>query len=308
MAWYAVWVGQLDANEYRGLLIALFLLTLALLVAGVYFIRRSYWIINTPTSKINSAHQGFVEIEGVAKLLDSAPLASPLTGTACVWYWVSVDRKKSSYDDGVKSDWERVYQHQSDNLIAVDDGSGECLVDPDGARIHPGVERRWYGDTEIPSGVAASGISNRLFGDYRYTEKLLLPEHDLYVLGWFKTIAHDPFQAEQEAVKALLRDWKTDPEKMRSFDRDGDGRISESEWTHARQQAAIEARELQVHSGDQDKQTHLMSKDSQGRRPFIISAIDQTSLARRFRRWGFLAWLASLFGFFFLIAAYYLRA
>jgi hypothetical protein len=307
MAWYAVWVGHLDANEYRGLLIALFLFTLALIVTGVYFIRRSYWIINTPTSKIHSAHQGYIEIEGVTQQMDLAPLASPLTGTACVWYWVSVEHKKSSYGYTGKNVWQRVYQHQSDHLIAVSDSSGACLVDPDGARIHPGVERQWYGDTEIPSGIASSGMTGRLFGDYRYTEKLLLLNHDIYVLGWFKTIAHDPYQAEQEAIKATLRAWKTDPEKMRSFDRDSDGHISENEWAHARQQAELEVRELQVSSGDQEKQTHLMSNDSGGRRPFIISAIDQTSLARRFRRWGFLGWLASLFGFFFLIAAYYLR-
>lgn len=307
MGWYAVWVGHLDANEYRGLLIALFLLTLVLLVTGVYFIRRTYWIINTPTSKIHSAHQGYVEIEGVTQTIDSTPLASPLTGTACVWYWVSVEHKKSSYGDSGKNSWERVYQHQSDQLIAVSDGSGVCLVDPDGARIHPGLEHQWYGDTEIPSGIASSGITGRLFGDYRYTEKLLLPHHEVYVLGWFKTIAHDPFQADQEAIKATLREWKTDPETMRTFDLDGDGHISEDEWARARQKAAFEARVGQVHSGEQEKQTHLMSNDAQGRRPFIISALNQTTLARRFRRWGFLAWLGSLVGFFFLIAAYYLR-
>ncbi|MGC8697073.1 MAG: GIDE domain-containing protein [Halothiobacillus sp.] len=307
MAWYAVWVGHLDANEYRGLLIALFLFTLALFVTGVYFIRRTYWIINTPTSKIQSAHQGYIEIEGVTRLIDAAPLASPLTGTPCVWYWVSVEHKESGYQDTGKNLWQRVYQHQSDHLIAVSDGSGECLVDPDGARIHPGVERQWYGDTEIPSGIAAGGITSRLFGDYRYTEKLLLPNHAVYVLGWFKTIAHDPYQAEQEAIKAMLREWKTDPEKMRAFDLNQDGQISEDEWAHARQQAELEARALRVPSNDQEQQTHFMSNDLQGHRPFIISALDQAALARRFRRWGFLAWFASLLGFFFLITAYYLR-
>lgn len=307
MVWYAVWIGHLGVNEYRGVLLALFLLTLALLVTGVYFVRRTYWIINTPTSKIHSAHQGYIEIEGVTKQIDSTPLASPLTGAACVWYWIAVEHKESSYGDSGKNTWQRVYQHQSDRLIAVSDGSGTCLVDPDDARIHPGVEHQWYGDTEIPRGNASSGITNRLFGDYRYTEKLLLPNHAIYVLGWFKTIAHDPFQAEQEAIKATLRAWKTDPEKMRAFDFDGDGHISENEWARVRQQAAIAAREQQVQSSDQEIHTHLMSKDAQGHRPFIISAINQTALARRFRRWGYLAWLASVLGFFFLIVAYYVR-
>ncbi len=303
MAWYATWLSQLDVTEFRWVLFIQILLTLALLVAGVYFIWRTHWVINTPTSKIHSAHQGYIEIEGVAQFHDSTPLVSPLTGTPCVWYSVLVEKKNSWDDSGFRNSWERVYHHQSDNLIAVDDGSGTCLVDPDGARIYPGSARQWHGDTQIPSGIV-----DRLFGDYRYTEKLLLPGHDLYVLGWFKTIALDPFQAEQDTVKTLLRDWKTDPDKMRTFDLNKDGQISEDEWAHARQQATQQARLDVAAGGELDKQTHLMSAMPHGRQPFIISAIDQTSLARRFRRWGYLAWAMSLVVFFFLISAYTLRS
>ncbi|OZB82646.1 MAG: hypothetical protein B7X28_03305 [Halothiobacillus sp. 13-55-253] len=280
MTWYAHWVGSLDDNGYHFLLVGLILLTLILLVAGVWFVRRTYWIINTPTSKIVSAHQGYIEIEGITKNIDASPLVSPLTGTACV--------------------------HESDNLIVVEDETGECLVDPESASIRPNLRRQWYGATERPSG-ATNSVGGQFFGDYRYTEKLLLPHRNLYVLGWFKTITHDPYVVENESVASLLREWKHDPQMMKTFDLDGNGSIDSKEWDQAREAARQQIQAQQVRELARPQQTHLMSANPQSRRPYIISADDQTVLAKRFRRWGYLLWAGSVLAFFFWVSAYYVR-
>lgn len=282
-------------------------LTLAALVAGVFFIRRSYWIINTATSKIASAHQGYVEIEGITKNIELVPLVSPLTGTACVWYWVCVEHNDNDEMGNMqKSAWRRIYQHQSENLIAVEDETGECLVDPESATIRPHVNRQWYGSTEWPTGLT-NHVGGSFFGDYRYTEKLLLPHRSIYVLGWFKTITHDPYVVEPESIAALLREWKSDPLKMKSFDLDRNGSIDTKEWDLAREAARKQIYTQQLKEMQRSQQTHLISANSQSRRPFFISADDQTALARRFRRWGFLLWAGSVLSFFFWVTAYYIR-
>lgn len=306
MAWYAQWVGSLDDNGYHFLQFGLILLTLITLVAGIWFVRRTYWIINTPTSKIASAHQGYIEIEGITKNNDVTPLVSPLTGTVCVWYWVSVEQREESFSDSRRSDWRRVYQHESENLITVEDETGECLVDPESAGIRPSTRRQWYGHTERPSGLTTS-VGGQFFGDYRYTEKLLLPHRSLYVLGWFKTIAHDPYAVEGESVASLLREWKHDPAKMKTFDLDGNGSIDVQEWDKAREAAREQIKAQQIQALDRPQQTHFIGASPQSRRPYIISADDQTVLAKRFRRWGYLLWAGSVLAFFFCVSAYYVR-
>ncbi|HQT43566.1 MAG TPA: GIDE domain-containing protein [Halothiobacillus sp.] len=306
MSSYLAWVEHLSVGGYRNYLLVVLFITLALLIAGVYFIRRTYWIINTPTSKIASAHQGYIEIEGVAKQIDSAPLASPLSGDACVWFWVEVAQKENKFGDSSQSTWRRVYSHQSDQLISVQDESGTCLVDPDLAHIHPGLVRNWYGDSERPVG-GLMGAGARLFANYRYTEKLLLADHPIYVLGWFKTITHDAYQAEHESVKALLSEWKSDPAKMKSFDQDGNGVIDGQEWHQARLLAQKITQERRITETYEPNHTHVIGANCQSRRPYLISAVDQTTLARRFRRWGYSLWGLSMLSFFLLMNAYYVR-
>lgn len=306
MAWYAQWVSALDDNGYHFLLVGLILLTLSTLVVGIWFVRRTYWIINTPTSKIASAHQGYIEIEGITKNIDITPLVSPLTGTACVWYWASVEHREQSFGESKRSDWRRIYQHESDNLIAVEDDTGECLVDPESASIRSSLQRQWYGNTERPSGVTNS-VGGQFFGDYRYTEKLLLPHRNLYVLGWFKTITHDPYVVESESVASLLREWKRDPQKMKTFDLDGNGSVDVKEWDQAREAARQQIQAQQLKELERPQQTHLITASPQSRRPYIISADDQTVLAKRFRLWGYLLWAGSILAFFFWISAYYVR-
>lgn len=308
LAFYADWLARLSDHHYLAYLVILVVVTLGLMGAGVFFVRRAYWISNTATSRIASAHQGYVEIEGAAKGEAGVfPLVSPLSGTSCVWFEVSVDQ------DGQPNGWignrkpHRIFHQVSDHLIVVDDGSGECVVDPDGATIFPERIRVWRGETERPSHASAIR-TNKYVGPYRYTEKLILDQDPLYVLGWFKTIRHDAHQLADDSVRDLLRSWKQDPNRMKSFDTDGNGVIDEAEWRAARQAAKDIVRQKQVAEQDVEKShVHTMSNPESQRRPFIISALDQTSLAGRYRRWGYALWLLSAVSFYLWVTAYYLR-
>ena len=75
---------------------------------------------------------------------------------------------------------------QSDTSEApflLDDGTGQCLIDPRGAEVFPGATDVWYGSTEwpevrIPDGQGFFGkLADLLLagGRYRYTEYRLQP-------------------------------------------------------------------------------------------------------------------------------------
>ena len=47
---------------------------------------RKRLIEDTPTSRIRSAPQGFVELAGVAGVFEGEPIIAPLTQRPCCWY------------------------------------------------------------------------------------------------------------------------------------------------------------------------------------------------------------------------------
>src|SRR3990170_7654612 len=63
--------------------------TAAAAFAGWYVWRslnKARTIEDIPTSKARSAHQGYVELEGVGRLMDGAPIVGPLSGPPGGWF------------------------------------------------------------------------------------------------------------------------------------------------------------------------------------------------------------------------------
>jgi len=296
------WVLRLPPGGYLLLWVGLIVLTLVGVIAGMYYLKRSRWIKDTATSKIRSAHQGFVELEGTAKPLEAHyQLKSPLSGTDCVWFDIRVEQYQNEYG-GNNDRWKTVVRQVSDQMIRIDDGTGTCLIDPEGASIYPGFKRSWRGRTEMPAWGTRPGKTSVLFGSaalmglgkqYRYTERLLLENADLYVLGLFKTLGHNPGADIEAKTAALLKQWKQDPQRMKQFDLNQDGRIDMKEWAWARRLARAEAKVQQAQVAMAESEIHTMSKPKDGR-PFILSGIPQKTLVRRKRRRGFAIWAVSI--------------
>src|SRR5690606_16652826 len=94
-------------------------------------LRRARLIEDTPTSRIRSAPQGYVELTGFAREVAAAdtPLRGPLTGKPCVWFRYRIER----YQRGKRSGWHPVESGASAQWFELDDGSGRCWIDPAGA-------------------------------------------------------------------------------------------------------------------------------------------------------------------------------
>lgn len=253
----ALW--RLDSLPIR--VAALSLATILGLWAWLAAMRRHRAIADTPTSRIASAAQGYVELVGQGRPLPDAPLLSPMTSLPCLWYRYTLYRR-------VNDRWEYEEQGRSDLEFLLDDGSGRCLVDPAGAE------------------VLSSHVETREAGDRRYTEHLLSEGDRLYLLGQFASTSasHEGLDARQD-LGDLLHDWKRDPDALRRrFDLDGDGEISEQEWSLA--VAAARREVADSHRGRlREPIRHRLSKPPRGR-IYLISDHAPDDLGRRYARWA----------------------
>ncbi len=260
-------------------------------LAGAYvawrFFRHLRLIADTPTAKIRSAHQGYLELEGSAELMDGDPVLSPLTLTRCCWYRFKVEEKEVRHTSkGSRTSWRTIRRGVSDDLFLLVDDTGRCVVDPEGASVTPSEKNTWYGSTPTPQfGPQRGGGFSWLGGggNFRYTEEVVGPGDHLYALGLLRTQggAGDLGDAREE-VRATLAQWKKDPARMRAFDTDGDGNIDLQEWEAARRAAhdeVVKARAERAASAGTD----LLMKPRDSSRPYILSTVPQEALVRRYR-------------------------
>ena len=267
---------------------ALAICTLISLVSAVSSISRlktARVIEDTPTSKIRSAHQGYVELVGFAKAGPEQLLLSGLSQTPCLWYRYKIERYESS---GKNSSWRSIESKTSEQAFIINDGSGDCYVMPNRAEVSTVRKRSWQGNSLHPS--KTSGI--RLFGQrYRYTEELLCADDLLYVIGLFET-RHPPSPTAVRDVEMtkILTEWKQDYDKLTDrFDRNGDGEIDLQEWELVRAEALRKAERQQRAEGPINP-VHTISYSPSRRQPYIIASSEPESLSRRYR-WQALALL-----------------
>ncbi len=265
------------------------ILFVAMLVAAVSFYffvcMWKYWrlIQDTPTSRLRSAHQGFVELEGKGRFSQDYPVYAPLSNHRCIWYQSLVECKSGF---GSRSSWRVVYQNTSDSPFLFDDGTGTCVIDPRDAEVVSDEALIWYGNTEWPTrtGVMDSApFAMALKNRYRYTERLILPGQRLYVLGQLSTHSPSTHRSLRDVERDLLSGWKLDSEQLRlRFDSNHDGKINLTEWEMARKVAKSEAEA--VHQAMQfEPATNHVFRPGDRQRPFVISVQPQAVIVANSR-------------------------
>lgn len=284
-------IGQMPAFKFWLLATGAILVTAAAFAFAFRWLRRARLIEDMPTSRIRSAAQGYVELEGTARAMAGEPVIAPLTGQPCCWYRYKVERR------GDRGGWRRLEHGASDALFLLEDGTGRCVVDPEGADVTLQERHVWYGTNRRPGNAASrNGNANMLLrvgrwlgrnaldGDrYRYTEELIVDGMPLYAMGEFKTLDElDDRRARGEITRGLLREWKRDGAALLArFDANEDGRLDEQEWEAARQLARKEAARMQQ-AQHRQQIPHLLFRPRSGR-AFLLSTKSQSDLARRYR-------------------------
>lgn len=251
-----------QTESYVGMFVCVALMVPLSLFAWTSAWRRARAVADTPTSKVASAAQGYVELIGSGRPLAGAPLISPVSQLPCLWYRYKIERKDSD------NKWVQEDKGESDASFILDDGTGECIVDPEGAEMLVTKKDSW------------------IQGERRYTQWLLIERQILYALGQFATRGSvDLDMNVAEDVKMLLAEWKTrTAELLERFDLDRNGQIDLREWELARAQARREVlanhRELRACA-----ELHVMHLPGDGRL-YLISDMNPDSLASRYRLWS----------------------
>ncbi|MDR1709252.1 MAG: E3 ubiquitin ligase family protein [Candidatus Accumulibacter sp.] len=252
---------RLDCRE--GWTICIGLIAIISLVAWMFSIWHRRAITDTPASRIASAAQGYVELSGTGRPLDAPPLLSHVTCMPCLWY------RRESY---VRSGSRWIPEDKDESVIPfiIDDGTGRCVVDPEGAEI-------------ITRHMRTRAAKNR-----RTTEWLLLPNDAIYALGEFRTLGGGTVELDaRRDLNDLLTAWKKDrPNLLRRFDLDRDGEISEKEWGLARQAARREVSKMHREARAADE-VHTLRCPAGGRH-YLISNLDPNKMSRHYLRWSFL--------------------
>lgn len=240
------------------------------------------FLLNTPTSKIRSAAQGYVELYGVLDELPDGQLQAPLTGTPCLWWRFKIEEYD---DDGKRKRWRVIESGVSEALVRLRDATGECLINPKGAEVRPSTRRVWSGSERHPRGLSGSvGLLGMLFSAgslYRYTEERLHVGQPLYAIGDFRTQGGAEAFDLTLAQGAVVREWKSDFAGMlQRFDSNGDGQLDPAEWERMRESARVEAQRRQVGRGEVPVH-HQLRKPGETY-PFILSNHGEDQLARGF--------------------------
>lgn len=261
----------LKLESRTGWLVCLSIMAVVSLFAWQSALRRLRSVRDTPTSKIASAAQGYVELTGRGRPFGDPPLLSKFRFLPCLWYRYRIEQR------GQKNEWKTVESGESDESFILYDDTGECIVDPEQAEILTQHQEQWVKE------------------GYRYTEWLLIEPDRLYVLGEFRTKGGSNVDFDSRAeLNALLAEWKKDmPTLLKRFDLDNNGELDMQEWMLARSAAKREVSRIQ-----RDLQSrpdfHLIGRPADGKL-YLISNLPQEKLSRRYLLWSW-AHLTIFFG------------
>ena len=236
-------------------------------------------IRDTPTSRIDSAAQGYVELIGRGMPFGDVPLRSHLKQLPCLWYRYKIEER--TYTGKNRENWRTVESGESPDSFMLRDATGECIVDPEQAEISTIYLDHWNE------------------GDLRYTEWKLLKNDRLYILGEFRTRSGAVEFDSNAELNALLAEWKTDmPALRKRFDLNNDGELDMVEWMLARKAAQREVAKKMREAGAQPD-LHLTNRPRDGKL-YLISNLTPEDLSRRYLYWSW----AHLLIFFVALGAF----
>jgi E3 Ubiquitin ligase len=260
----------LRLESRNGWLVCLSIMAAISILAWLSALYRLRAIRDTPTSRIASAAQGYVELIGLGYSFGD-PLLSKLSALPCLWYRYKIEKR------GSENKWKTVDSGESGDSFILRDGTGECVVDPEQAEILTRHRDQWHD------------------GDYRYTEWKLIERDSLYVIGQFRTQGGSSLEFNtREELGALLAEWKKDmPTLLKRYDLDNNGALDMREWMLARSAARREVGKM-MREAQAQPDINIISRPRRGEL-FLISNLGQDKLSRRYLLWSW-AHLAIFFG------------
>ena len=213
--------------------------------------------------------------------LSVPPPQAPLTGETCLWWRYCIEEYRSN---GKRSSWNVLERGTSEAWLRLADATGECLIDPRGAEVHPAYRKVWTGSLRHPLGLAPRGWLGLLSSGkrYRYTEERLHAGEPLYAIGDFRTTGGGRNGLDLSLAKReVIRQWEGDyAGLLQRFDSNADGQLDEQEWRRVHLAAQLEAEDRHRQSSAAPEQHQLARPDEA--LPFVLSSQGEEVTTRRF--------------------------
>jgi hypothetical protein len=221
--------------------------------------RRLQALEDIPLSKIATAAQGYTRLQGRAAPFPGQKLEAPMTHLPCCWYSYKLENLNANGD--VSS----TEHDTSEWSFMLSDPTGECVVDPAGAKI------------------AAVSVNRYNSKEVRWTEHTIFPRDPLCVIGQFHTSGMSVSEHEvQERVGELLAQWKKDMPALRARFNLGH-EFTLQEWDQVRM-AARTAVDADLAKNPPQPQNQIA--DPKDGRPYLISAEAPERLELELRLWA----------------------
>lgn len=222
------------------------------------------WIQDLPTSRLRSVSAGFVEISG--RIHADKVFISPISGARCVYFRYRKEKKVRTRD-GYR--WQKVEIGEAfaDNCF-LNDGTGIISLNLKNAAFMLNTRYKTHHTyLHMLSGVPPMGEDK-----VRYVEEYLQEGQTVYVMG--TATPANPIRLFGQYVSTI----KKNPEVMRQYDLNGDGKVDELEW----QQAVRELRrEFLNHMQNKGQSFSLMMDYHPDTRIFLVSNEKENALLRK---------------------------
>ncbi len=226
-------------------LIALLALALAWRYLGYVQLMR-----NVPAAKIRSAPQGYVELIGRARPLDSAAFHAPGSRRPCVWF-------EYTYHDTPAESQQDLKTARTQASFLIDDGTGSCRIDPMWMRFEP--TNSAYGSAAMRPVVSSKWIE---VGER------------IHVYGKFSSLRRDYHSLYKQELNRRLQAAKQDRALMQALDVNQDGHVDQEEWEEARRRIESEVEtyivSMQKNQGD-SLVAHVLRAPDDKRLPYLVS-------------------------------------
>lgn len=232
---------------------------------------------NIPTSKIRSSPQGYTELIGRAKPLDSVDFHAPGSDRRCVWFEYRYLKNPG--------DTNSITTKATRGSFLIDDGTGVCRVDPVYMRFET---RHSTHSIQHPTPVLTS----------RWIEV----GEKIHVYGKFTTLRADYRAQRKEMLLTRLSALKNNRELIQQIDINTDGLIDGEEWERAvrdiEQEIDSQIDQLQnLHHNSPEN--HILRAPDDKRLPYLVSAHKEPHTVHVF------IWYAALWSMIALIALYF---
>ncbi len=161
--------------------------SLIFIVTWYLGIKRRRQLEGRAVSKLRSAAQGAVAIDGRVDNLPGSSIRTPFSGNPCVWWEYTIS--ETTRDSNRNTRERIVATDQSRELFLLYDDTGECVVDPSDAEVWFAETRQWQ-DSHVREPGDHSSSSNTS-GRYTYKETFILPGALVFAMGDLQTLRPD---------------------------------------------------------------------------------------------------------------------